>query len=300
MEQLDFTRGEIDGFAISPFLELGAYEALWDVAETSFKKLSEQFAKTPDPRPSELVEAHIALEYANRAREILLKAGIDRYGVRVFGAGEYPQRLRDAKYPCQIIYYQGWWELINSPRIISIVGSRKPSEDGIRRASRIVRILVEEDYTIMSGLAGGIDTAAHTETIRLGGRTIAVLGTPLSKSYPSKNADLQREIAKNHLLISQVPIVRYEKSKNPTVNRFFFPERNVTMSALSDATIIVEAGETSGTLTQARAALSQGRKLFILNSCFEDKSLKWPADFEKKGAIRVINIKDILNEMPSV
>jgi DNA processing protein len=76
-------------------------------------------------------------------------------------------------------------------------------------------------------------------------------------------------------------------------NRFFFPERNVTMSALTEATIIVEAGETSGTLTQARAALYQGRKLFILNSCFEREDLTWPARFEAQGAVRVREPDDI-------
>src|SRR5690606_35708634 len=101
------------------------------------------------------------------------------------------------------------------------------------------------------------------------GRTIAVIGTPISEVYPKENKDLQRHIASNYLLVSQVPLLRY-KSQGAHINRFFFPERNKTMSALSDATIIVEASETSGTLTQARAALDQGRKLFILESNFHN------------------------------
>jgi hypothetical protein len=79
----------------------------------------------------------------------------------------------------------------------------------------------------------------------------------------------------------------------PPQNRLFFPERNVTMSALTEATVIVEAGETSGTLTQARAALHQGRKLFILDSCFRNASLAWPARFEAEGAIRVRTADDL-------
>jgi len=94
------------------------------------------------------------------------------------------------------------------------------------------------------------------------------------------------------LLISQVPVCRYNE-QGPTVNRTFFPERNITMSALTKATIIVEAGETSGTLTQARAALHQGRKLFILDSCFKDERLTWPRKYEERGAVRVRDYDDI-------
>ncbi|EFK6515218.1 DNA-processing protein DprA, partial [Escherichia coli] len=92
--------------------------------------------------------------------------------------------------------------------------------------------------------------------------------------------------------ISQVPFHRYLEQDYRS-NRIFFPERNVTMSALTEATIIIEASETSGTLTQARAALAQGRKLFILESCFRNPSITWPARFEAQGAIRVRNYEDI-------
>ena len=101
-----------------------------------------------------------------------------------------------------------------------------------------------------------------------------MIGTPLHTVYPRENLLLQREIAQNHLLISQVPFYLYTR-QDYRKNRFFFLERNKTMSALSQATVIVEASETSGTLSQAEAALQQGRKLFILNSCFE-YGMEWP------------------------
>jgi DNA processing protein len=103
---------------------------------------------------------------------------------------------------------------------------------------------------------------------------------------------LQRRVARDFLLISQVPVKRYE-NQDYRQNRLFFPERNITMSALTEATVIVEAGETSGTLIQARAALQQGRKLFILDSCFRNKRLTWPHRFAEKGAIRVADYDDI-------
>ena len=159
-----------------------------------------------------------------------------------------------------------------------------------------MRELVKDGFVIVSGLAKGIDTAAHTAAIALGAPTIAVIGTPLSQTYPKENAELQRTIAENHLLISQVPFVRYSR-QTYRGNRLFFPERNVTMSALTEATIIVEAGETSGTLTQARAALAQRRKVFILDSCFRNPALTWPARFQQQGAVRVAEYNDIKTQL---
>lgn len=175
---------------------------------------------------------------------------------------------------------------------VAIVGTRHPSEYGLKRARMLARLLVDEGYTIVSGLATGIDTAAHTAAIARGGNTIAVIGTAIDHQYPRENAALQEQIAREHLLISQVPVWRYSQ-QGPTGNRLFFPERNVTMSAITKATIIVEASDTSGTLIQARAALKQGRKLFILESCFQNSSITWPHKYEQQGAHRVRSFDEI-------
>jgi DNA processing protein len=177
-----------------------------------------------------------------------------------------------------------------------VVGTRKPTGEGLARTKQLTRKLVEDGFTIISGLAEGVDTIAHTTAIEAKGQTIAVIGTPLGHVYPKANAALQDRIAREYLLITQVPIERYE-AQDYRVNRFFFPERNKTMAALSQATIIVEAGETSGTLVQAREALKQKRKLFILNSCFERGDLNWPIRFEREGAIRVRDYGDIRREL---
>ena len=194
-------------------------------------------------------------------------------------------------HPIELLYFQGWWDLVDS-RSVAVVGTRKPSREAITRTRKLVRKLVEDRFTIVSGLANGIDTAAHRTAIELGGSTIGVIGTPLNVRYPKENAALQDQVAKDYLVISQVPVIRYE-NPNPTVNRIFFPERNITMSALTEATIIVEAGETSGTVVQARHALKQQKKLFILESSFHKASLTWPHRFEKLGAIRVRDYEDI-------
>jgi DNA processing protein len=283
--------------AISPLKELGAYEVLWEDRRTTFKTLSEKFAKHPGAVPSEFVPEKRALTYGRFVLEHFHKAGVHRFGVRVHGAGEYPERLRDAQHPVELLYYQGWWDLVES-RSVAVVGTRRPTPVGIARAKRLVKALVKDGFTIVSGLAAGIDTVAHQTAIDEGGRTIAVLGTPLSRVYPRSNVALQRLIADEFLVISQVPLKRYVRQLY-TQNRWFFPERNITMSALTEGTIIVEAGETSGTLIQARAALDQGRKLFILDSVFRNERLTWPHEFEEQGAIRVADYDDITRYLPS-
>src|ERR1035437_545192 len=161
--------------AISPLRELGAYEALWVDPQTSFKMLSEKFAARPDAVPSDFVPPDQARECAEFVQEQFRKAHIDRFGVRVHGAGEYPEKLRDAAHPVELIYYQGWWDLVES-RCVAVVGSRKPSDEGIARTRRVVRELVKDGFTIVSGLAAGVDTAAHETAIESGGRTVAVIG----------------------------------------------------------------------------------------------------------------------------
>ena len=288
--QLDFEYSNFEARAISPFREMGAYEALWCRAGTTFKSLAKQFARRPDSLPSDFVSTEEAQECAVFVGRKFGEADI-KFGVRVHGAGEYPSKLRDAASPVEVLYYQGWWDLVAS-RSVAVVGTRRPSPEGLSRARRMVRYLVEDDFTVVSGLAAGIDTMAHKTAMEENGRTIAVIGTPLSHSYPRENSALQRHIAKHFLVVSQVPLKRYE-SQTYLSNRSFFPERNATMSALTEATIIVEAGESSGTLFQAKAAIRQNRKLFILDSCFQDPQLTWPAKLEAKGAIRVKDYADV-------
>ena len=167
-------------------------------------------------------------------------SSISRFGVCVHGAGEYPDKLRDAAHPIELLYYQGWWDLVAS-RSVAVVGTREPSRDGLTRTRRLVRELVNEGFTVVSGLAAGIDREAHETAIERNGRTIAVIGTPLSHVYPKAHTALQRLIAERFLLISPVPVKRYE-SQDYRRNRLFFPERNVVMSALTEATIIVRSG----------------------------------------------------------
>jgi DNA processing protein len=275
--------------AISPLQEFLAYEALWDRPDSSFRSLALQLHDYPARLVSTLIEPEMIDTYKKQLLPVI--KDLPNFGIRVYGDGEFPQRLKDARHPINILYYQGDWNLTYSPSV-AVVGTRNPTQEGIRRTEYLVKRLTQDKIVIVSGLAKGIDTAAHITAIQNGGFTIAVIGTPLNCYYPLENKELQNKIASDHLLISQVPFSRYLR-QTYRENRLFFPERNITMSALTDATIIVEAGETSGTLIQARAALDQGRKLFILENNFLNPALTWPKKYQEKGAIRVKDYDEI-------
>lgn len=280
---------------ISPVQEIAAYEALW-MRFSTVTKMANLFQQFNHGLPSQVAQALEipATEIESIKYVIASLLPFHKFAALFYNDFEYPDRLKDAKHPIELLYYQGALDLLSS-RSVAVVGARAASADGIRRAKRLARLLVEHNFTVMSGLAQGIDTAAHTAALEAGGRTIGVIGTALNAIYPRENLQLQRDIAQNYLLLSQVPFYLYSK-QDYRKNRFFFPERNKTMSALSEATVIVEASESSGSLTQAEAAIQQGRKLFILNSCF-DQGLAWPEKFLLKGAIRVVDGSEILEHL---
>lgn len=193
---------------VSPLQELGAYELLWARPHMSVKKLAQLFRENPGALPSDLVDHGEALEMGRRVFEMLLERGVRRFGISIHNAGEYPAKLRDAQFPLEMLYYQGWWNFVESPAV-AVVGTREPSPEGVRRARKVAQQLVEDGKTVVSGLAAGIDTAAHMAAIDAGGRTIAVIGTPLGEFYPKENRDLQNLIAEKFLVISQVPVYRH-------------------------------------------------------------------------------------------
>lgn len=283
--------------AVSLREEMTAYETLWGMRDSTQKKIAALFQQhqgLPSRVFTQVRRDQLFLDDLYDTVKSFV-GSLSGFSVAVHGAFQYPERLRSANYPVELFYYRGDIGLAES-RCVSVVGARKVSELGRKRAARLAQELVSAGLTIVSGLAMGVDTAAMEAAIGAGGKTIGVIGTPINQVYPKENKGLQELIAKEHLLISQVPFFRYENQPFST-KKYYFPERNVTMAALSEATIIVEASDTSGSLTQARAALQQGRKLFILNSCFENRGITWPAHYEKQGAIRVKETRDILDAL---
>ena len=176
------------------------------------------------------------------------------------------------------LFYAGDLSVLDAGPRASLVGSRKASERGLRNAQRLASWLVSGGAVIVSGLAEGIDAAAHQAAIDAGGRTIGVIGTPLDQSYPAKNRQLQARLMQEHLVLSQFPTGYPTHPKN-------FPIRNRTMALISHATIIVEAADKSGSLHQGWEALRLGRPLFVLDSLMNDPALKWPAELAHYGAL---------------
>lgn len=175
------------------------------------------------------------------------------------------------------LFFAGDPSLLGRAPAVAVVGSRQATPEGVEVARSLARWLVARGVTVVSGLAEGIDTAAHEVAIAVGGRTVAVLGTSLSDGYPAKSLDLQRRIMRDHLALSQFP-------PETPVRRGNFPRRNRTMALVSDATVIVEAMDKSGALHQAWEALRLGRPLCIMRSQRDDPALAWPRELERYGA----------------
>lgn len=197
----------------------------------------------------------------------------------------------ESKNSPRILYISGKLNIpLTSPKC-AIVGTREPTSEGKNQARELSNFLAVNNVTVISGLARGIDTEAHRGAIEAGGRTICVLGTPLNKYYPVENKDLQKFISENHLSISQF------RAGNPVLPHNFVL-RNRTMALLCDASVIVEAGDSSGTLSQGWEALRLGRPLYILHSVFQRKDLMWPEQMMRYGAIRLDDFSLILENLP--
>ncbi len=214
-----------------------------------------------------------------------------------FNYSQYLSRLNEferVNAPVEL-FLQGDESLLQKGVRVSVVGSRKPSENGVLRAQILTKALVEHGIIVVSGLAEGIDTVAHQTAIKENGRTIAVLGTPFSKVYPASNKALFEKIVNEHLAITQFP-------ENYSVQKQNFPMRNRTMALISDATIIVEASENSGTRHQGWEALRLGRLVFILQNIAENTQLTWPKEMLNYGAqiLRREDMDTVFENIPSL
>ena len=183
----------------------------------------------------------------------------EAHGIRlvtVLDAG-YPANLREVHDRPPLLFISGGLEQADD-RSIAVIGARRASPEGRRLAADFAVAFVGDGYTVVSGLAAGIDRAAHEAALRCGGRTVAVIGTGLlHPGYPPENADLQRQIAARCAVVSQ-----FWPDAPPTPTSF--PMRNAVMSGLSRGSVVIEASERSGARVQARLALAHGRPVFLL------------------------------------
>ena len=214
--------------------------------------------------------------------------------IRTLLDASYPANLRTIFNLPPFVFFKGTWREELDCRSIAIVGTRSASEDSRRLAYAMSQAFVEASYTIISGLAAGIDASAHTAATVSGGRTVAVMGTGLNHIYPRENEGLAKAIVdKGGALISQ-----FFPHQGPT--KWTFPMRNIVMSGLSLATVVVEAREKSGAKMQARAALQHGRAVFLLKSLVSRH--EWARRYVTEGAydtqaIEVESAVDVIDRL---
>jgi len=200
----------------------------------------------------------------------------DGIGVHAFSDDSYPAQLRGIKEAPPWLFTRG--ELRANDPAVAVIGSRKASARGLGIARSVAESLANREVTVASGLAHGIDTAAHTAALDAGGRTVAVIGTGIRNCYPPANRRLQDRIAEVGLVVSQ-----FRPDAGPT--RQSFPMRNAVMSGYAAATLVVEAGETSGARIQARLALGHGRPVILTSHVMQSE---WAQALAAKPGVYVV------------
>ncbi|MGA2759791.1 MAG: DNA-processing protein DprA [Candidatus Cybelea sp.] len=203
---------------------------------------------------------------------------------------DYPLNLRTISNLPPFLFYRGKLQG-DDAFSVAVVGTREPTDQGLERACSMARLLAQRGVTVLSGLARGIDAAAHEAALDAGGRTIAVLGSGLFNVYPPENRNLADRIAESGAVVSQ-----FWPSFPPT--KYNFPRRNVVTSGLGQGTVVIEASATSGAKMQARLALEHGKLVFILKSLVDTHD--WAKRYVNRGAVEVRTVDDVIERLRSV
>jgi len=272
--------GEIGSKRLSALLEFfGKPEEIINASSDKLSRVS-GIGESIAYRIRGLSKKEIALEF-DAASSLNLK-------IISFEDPDYPQNLKSIPGSPIVIYIKGRLEEVDRLGI-AIVGSRRASFYGLSMAAKFAQELSAQGLTVVSGLARGIDTAAHKGALKAGGRTIAVMGSGFNHIYPGENMELAEEIAKNGAVISEFPVDMAPKKEN-------FPRRNRIISGLCPGTLVVEAARNSGALITADFALEQGREVFALPGKADTASSFGTNELIKQGAKLVTHIDDILEE----
>ncbi len=221
---------------------------------------------------------------------------IKRLGIKLipFIGPDYPPLLKNISSPPLLLYVRGEFKELDYKMSVAIVGTRKASYYGKTITFELADNLAQAGFTIVSGMARGIDTSAHQGALKQKGRTIAVLGSGLNFIYPRENKKLSEEIAQAGALISEFPL-------NTSPDRFNFPRRNRIISGLSLGIVVVEAGEKSGALITANFALEQGRDIFAIPGKIDSEYTQGTHKLIQDGAKLVTGWTDIASElMPQI
>lgn len=218
---------------------------------------------------------------------------LDSLGIELLTLGDedYPLLLREIHDPPLVLYVRGAWREAIAQPCLAVVGSRRCSSYGVNAARSLARELAGNQLTIVSGLARGIDAAAHRGTLEANGRTIAVVGTGLETTYPREHHKLAAEIAATGAILSEFPLGTPPLPQN-------FPYRNRILSGLCFGVLIVEAAEHSGSLITARMAAEQGRDVYAVPGNITSQTSFGPNYLIKDGAKLIQCGRDVLEELP--
>ncbi|HGI2299282.1 TPA: DNA-processing protein DprA [Streptococcus agalactiae] len=199
----------------------------------------------------------------------------------------YPLELKEIYNPPVLLFYQGNIELLSKPKL-AVVGARQASQIGCQSVKKIIKE-TNNQFVIVSGLARGIDTAAHVSALKNGGSSIAVIGSGLDVYYPTENKKLQEYMSYNHLVLSE-----YFTVEQPL--KFHFPERNRIIAGLCQGIVVAEAKMRSGSLITCERALEEGREVFAIPGNIIDGKSDGCHHLIQEGAKCIISGKDILSE----
>jgi DNA processing protein len=259
----------------------GCPKGVWEASEKELNSVP----RLPQKTIASLLAKRSSLD-PEREIQKLNEAGIKTVFI---DEDSYPESLREIYDPPKILYIRGVLEILQMP-MLAIVGARKASFYGMSVAEKISGELVSAGLCVVSGLARGIDTAAHKGALKASGKTVAVLGCGVDVIYPLENKKLMQEVINSGVVISEYPPGTPPRGGN-------FPQRNRIISGLSKGVLIVEAAEKSGSLITADFALEQGREVFAVPGQVTNPLNKGAHRLIKQGAVLVEEAADILQEI---
>ena len=281
-----------------------ALKSVPGIGNIIFRRLLERF-ETPEAalsaRPAELapvrgitpavLEGITSGAWRHFAEEECVRLAASGARIVTFTSLDYPKSLFEIHDPPPFLYLRG--ELKSQETAVAIVGSRRATSYGLLATARLSEALAGHGVTVVSGMARGVDTAAHKGALAAGGRTVGVLGSGIDKIYPPENAKLFKDMAEKGCLVSEFPLGTLPLAEN-------FPRRNRIISGLSRGVLVVEAAENSGSLITARYALEHGRDVFAVPGNITFASSRGSNRLIKEGAKLVDCVEDILEELPGL
>lgn len=281
--RLLLTPGLGRGTARQLLAAFGLPETIWAQAPVDWRRVVEP------PLAQAMAQPPVGFDGTVLAHERWLAQGGERHALTLADP-RYPTSLLDTADPPLLLFVHGRLDALSHAQRLAIVGSRNPTPQGAQNAQAFAQSLAAAGLTIVSGLALGIDGAAHEGALRAGGFTLAVVGTGLDRVYPSRHRDLAHRIVAQGALISEYPL-----GTPPLAHHF--PQRNRVIAGLSMGTLVVEAALQSGSLITARLASEQGREVFAIPGSIHAPQSRGCHALIRQGAKLVESAQDVLEEL---